>query len=242
MLAGLPEASRYEAWDAVARDLVPASRRNRLVEQKPVQVADYLSPSDLLRIGRRLALRADASLPLPQIPAALEAHEVWGRLVGRLGEAGASARVAEVGPRPFHWAGLGRLADVALPSYERLSEYRKPQYFADHLYDMKVAVVRSLVEAGDPAALVPLFLEPVLDGLIRGARMAFAFDWRSLTDRRSFPAVSRDEVLGAALAKGRITRSERSGRWWRRSGSRSWRSPSPSAGARRGRRTRPRFG
>ena len=242
-VAGLPEARRYEAWDRVARDLVPASRRNLLAEQASVEAAEYLSPSDLLRIGRRLALRADASLP--RVPAALEASEAWGRLAGRLGEAGASARVAELGPRPFHWAGLGRLSDVDLPSYERLAEYRRPQFFADHLYDLKVAVARSVVEAGDPAALVPLFLEPALDGLLRRARMAFAFDWRSVADRRSFPAVAREDVFGAALAGGRITRAETPGKRCGRPGS-SWRrSPSPSspsAGGGRARRKLPRSG
>lgn len=212
VIAGLPEARRHEAWNAVARDLVPTSRRNRLVEEKPVQPAEYLSPSDLFRIGRRLALGADASLP--RVPAALEAHEAWSRLVTRRGKAGAVVRIAEIGPRPFHWTGLGRLADSDLPSYERLSEYRKSQLFADHLYDTKVTVARSVVETGDPAALFPLFLESALDGLLRRSRMAFAFDWRSLAGaRRSAPAAGREDVLDAALAKGRITRSEGSGTW-----------------------------
>ncbi|HYN41881.1 MAG TPA: hypothetical protein VE129_08910, partial [Thermoanaerobaculia bacterium] len=208
-LAGLPPTVRHDAWNALARDLVPASRRNRLVEQKGVQTAEVLSPSDLFRIGRRLALRADASLP--QVPAALQARELRGRLVGRFGEAGAAARIAEVGPRPFRWAGRGRLTDFDLPPYERLSEYRKSALFAERLYDIKVTVARSVVEAGDPAALFPLFLESALDGMLRRARMAFGFDWRSLTDaRHGRPAAGRDDVLGAALAEGRITRSERS--------------------------------
>jgi hypothetical protein len=44
--------------------------------------------------------------------------------------------------------------------------------------------------------------------------MAFTFDWRSLTDaRRGLPAAGRDDVLGTALAGGRITRSEKPGTW-----------------------------
>ena len=211
-LAALPVAGRHEAWETVARDLVPASRRNRLVEERPEKLAEYLSPSDLFRIGRRLALRSGASLP--RVQAALEAREAWSRLVSRFGEAGAAARIAELGPRPFHWAGRGRLADFDLPSYERLSEYRLPRLFADHLYDVKINVARTVVKAGDPPALFPLFLEAALDGLLRRAHMAFAFDWRALADGgRGLPPESRDEVLGAALEEGRITRSEVPGTW-----------------------------
>ncbi|MRR11927.1 hypothetical protein EG835_05535, partial [bacterium] len=74
-LDDLPRAGRHDAWNALARDLVPASRRNRLAEQRGVQSAGILSPSDLLRIGRRLALRADGALP--RVPAALQAREIW---------------------------------------------------------------------------------------------------------------------------------------------------------------------
>ena len=174
--------------------------------------AAWLSPSDLYRIGRRIALGTVAGLP--EVPAAREAKETWLRLVSRVGEAGARARLAEFGPRPFHQAGLGRLADVDLPSYERLSEYRAPHLFADRLYDLKVAVSRSVAEAGDPAALVPLFLEPALDALLGRARMAFAFDWRPLGGASAASgAEAREELLGAALAEGRITRSEGTGTW-----------------------------
>ncbi|MBK9374221.1 MAG: hypothetical protein IPN03_10950 [Holophagales bacterium] len=211
-LASLPDADRHEAWRTIAGDLVPATRWNRLVEEKAPRAGTHLSPSDLFRIGRRLVLRADDALP--RVPAALEAREAWGRLVGRFGEAGAVDRIAELGPRPFDWTGRGRLADVDLPSYERLSEYRLPQIFADRLYDLKITVARSMTETGEPAELFPLFLESALEGLLRRARMAFAFDWRPLVDGVPGPSpASRDELLGTALEKGRITRSEGPGTW-----------------------------
>lgn len=212
VLASLPDADRHEAWRTIAGDLVPASRRNRLVEEKAPRAGAHLSPSDLLRIGRRLVLRADDSLP--RVPAALEARAAWGRLVGRFGEAGAVDRIAELGPRPFHWTGRGRLADVDLPSYERLSEYRLPQLFADRLYDLKITVARSIVDTGEQAELFPLFVESALEGLLRRARMTHAFDWRPLVDGVPGPTpAGRDEVLGTALEKGRITRSEGPGTW-----------------------------
>jgi len=211
-LASLPDADRHEAWRTIAGDLVPASRWNRLAEEMAPRAGAHLSPSDLFRIGRRLALRADDALP--RVPAALEAREAWSRLVGRFGEAGAEDRIAELGPRPFQWTGRGRLADVDLPSYERLSEYRLPQLFAGRLYDLKITVARSMVETGEQAELFPLFLESALEGLLRRARMAFAFDWRALVEGVPGPVpAGRDEVLGAALEKGRITRSEGSGTW-----------------------------
>lgn len=204
-LAGLSEEHRYEVWSRLARDLVPASRRNRLAREGAAAVADDLSPSDLFRIGRRLALGTGAALP--EVPAAREARAVWERRVARLGEAGAKVCLAEVGPRAFHWEGRNRLADLDLPSYERLSEYRVPQVFGDRLHDLQVAVVRTVFEAGDPAALVPLVLRSALDGLLTRARMAYASDWRPLAATSvAFWPEARDEVIGAALADGRVRR------------------------------------
>jgi hypothetical protein len=204
-LAGLSEAHRHDAWSRLARDLVPASRRNRLAREGAVAVADDLSPSDLFRIGRRLALGPDGALP--DVPAAREAREVWARRAARLGEAAAKACLAEVGPRAFHWEGRSRLADLDLPSYERLAEYRVPQVFGDRLHDLQIAVTRTVSDAGDPAALVPLVLRSALDGLLKGARMAYAFDWRALAaSSATFWPAARDEILGAALAEGRVRR------------------------------------
>jgi len=206
-LAGLPETERHDAWSRLARDLLPASRRNRLAREGAAVAADDLSPSDLLRIGRRLALRADGALP--DVPAAREAREVWARRVERLGEARAGALLAELGPRAFHWEGRSRLGDVTLPSYERLSEYRVPQVFGDRLHDLPIAVARSVSDAGDPAALVPLVLRSALEDLMRRARMAYAFDWRPLAATSgSFWPAQRDAVVGAALSEGRVRRME----------------------------------
>lgn len=204
-LAGLPEAERHDAWSRLARDLVPASRRNRLGREAAVEAADELSPSDLLRIGRRLALRRDGSLP--DVPAAREARALWQRRVARLGEAGAGTFLDELGARALHWEGRNRLADLDLPSYERLSEYRVPQVFGDRLHDLPVAVARSVFEAGDPAAVVPLALRTAIDDLLRRARMAYAFDWRPLAaSSAAFWPAQRDEVVDAALSEGRVRR------------------------------------
>lgn len=211
-LAGLPADRRHDAWDALARDLVPVSRRNRLVEDGPGAATSHLSPSDLFRVGRRLALGTVAGLP--DVPAAREARGAWEELVSRFGEAGARARLAEYGPRPFHLAGLGRLSDADLPSYERLAEYRMPHPFAERLHDLKIDVARSVAASGDPAAILPVFLEPALDDLLVRARMAYAFDWRPLAGTAGAAATrTRENRLGEALSEGRIMRSQ--GAEWR---------------------------
>ncbi len=211
-LAKRPEAVRLETWSALAGALVSPSRLNSMAGRASGDVADDLTPSDLFRIGRRLAL--GPAVGELRVPAALEAREAWSRLVSRLGEAEASARVAELGPRPLAWAGRNRLADMDMPSYERLSEYQLPRFFAERLYDLKVAAVRAVVAAGDPAALLPLTLEPALDELLQGVRMGYPFDWRPLTETdEALAKASRDEVLERALSAGRITRAEGEGSW-----------------------------
>lgn len=206
-LESRPEKERFEAWSALAGDLVPVERRSGLSAASPSETGAYLTPSDLFRAGRRLALGPPPGVPAG--PAAKEALEAWTRLVARLGEAGASRRVAELGPRPWSWAGLSRLADLDLPPYERLSRYLEPQLFADRLYDLKVAVARSVFSAGDPAALLPVFLAPALDDLFRTARMTSAFDWRALVPAREpLGEGGRDRVLEEALAAGRILLEE----------------------------------
>lgn len=206
-LAGRPEPERRAAWSALARDLVPAARRNRLAEDGAV-AGEWLAPSDLLRVGRRLALAPPAGLP--EVPGAAEARVAWERLVARHGAAGARERLGELGPRPASQAGRFRLVDVDLPSYERLAEYRLPHLFSDRLYDLKVVVAREVVAAGDPASLYPLYLDDALDALLRRARMAWAFDWRALTGAdRPRTAASRDDLLAAAVESGLLTRAER---------------------------------
>ncbi|MBK9089487.1 MAG: hypothetical protein IPL90_10735 [Holophagales bacterium] len=209
-LAGRSEAGRLEAWSVLARDLVSPSRLNSLAGRASGEVADDLTPSDLFRIGRRLALGAVAGEV--RVPAAVEARETWNRLVTRLGEAAASARVAELGPRPLAWAGRNRLADMDMPSYERLAEYQVPRFFAERLFDLKIAAIRAVVDAGDPAELLPLTLEPALDGLLEGMRMGYDFDWRPLAETDAALArASRDLVLERALSAGRITRADEEG-------------------------------
>ena len=205
-LAERTEAERRAAWGALARDLVSTARRNRLAESGAV-AADSLSPSDLLRVGRRLVLAPPPGLP--SVAASAEARAAWQRLVSLHGEAGTRERLGELGPRPASLAGRYRLVDVDLPPYERLAEYRLPHLFADRLHDLKVVVAREVVAAGDPAALFPLLLDEALDALLTRARMAWAFDWRPLTgsDRRR-TAADRDGLLGAAVEKGLLTRAE----------------------------------
>ncbi len=209
-LGGRPEAARLEAWSALAQDLVPPARRNGLAAASPAEVGDYLTPSDLYRIGRRLAL---GGRPVETaVPAARAAREAWTRLASRTGEAEASRRVAELGPRPLAWAGRSRPADLDMPAYERLAQYRGPQLFAERLYDLKVAVARAVFEAGDPAALLPLSFASALDDLLRGATMGWTFDWRPLAMPDEPPGkAGRDRVLEEALQAGRIMLAEEEG-------------------------------
>jgi hypothetical protein len=210
VLAKRPEAERLDAWSVLVGDLVPPSRLNSLSSRATADVGGDLTHSDLFRIGRRLSLGSVTGEA--RVPAAVEARGKWNRLVSRLGEAEASARVAEFGPRPLAWAGRSRLADLDMPSYERLAEYRLPHFFAERLYDLKIAAVRALVEAGDPAALLPLTLEPALDELLQGVRMGYGFDWRPLTETdEALAKANRDQVFERALSAGRITRAEEEG-------------------------------
>lgn len=205
-----PEQARLDAWSALAHDLVPPARRNGLAATSPAEVGDYLTPSDLYRIGRRLALGGRPGEPA--LPAAREALGAWTRLVSRTGEAEASRRVAEFGPRPLAWAGRSRLVDLDMPAYERLAEYRGPQFFAERLYDLKVAVARALFEAGDPAALLPLSFASALDDLLRGVRMGWTFDWRPLAGAdEPLGETARDRILEEALKTGRIMLAEEKG-------------------------------
>lgn len=206
-LAERPEPDRRRAWRELAGDLVPPVRRNGLAVAAPGEIAAYLAPSDLYRIGRRLESR-----PAPigiDLPAAREAREARERLVARFGPEGARERLAELGPRAPSWLGRGRLADLDLPPYERLAEYRLPDFFADRVYDLKLEAARAVVAAGDPAPLLPLLLAPALDELLAGARMAHAFDWAPIVrPRRSLDAEFRAKALSAALEAGRVTLAE----------------------------------
>ena len=203
---------RLRAWRDVARDLVPRSRLARISERGADDardaLAEYLSPSDLYRIGRRLAL-APPSATLPAGEAAGQARDALARLVGKFGERGAGDRLAEFGPRAVAYAGRMRLSDLDLPSYERLAAYRTPQLFSDRLYDLKIAVARVVAENGMPAALLPLVLPAAVDRMMADVKMAFAYDWRSIVRRaNAFTLADLELHLDEALKAGRLVRDE----------------------------------
>lgn len=202
---------RLRAWRDVARDLVPRSRLARVAEiaaPSREALAEYLSPSDLYRIGRRLAL-APPSASLPAGDAAGQARDALSRLQARLGERGAGDRLAEFGPRTVAYAGRMRLSDLDLPPYERLAAYRTPQLFSDRLYDIKIAVARVISENGMPAALLPLVLPGAVDRMMADVKMAFAYDWRSIVRKANAFGVSDLEFqMDEALKAGRLVRDE----------------------------------
>lgn len=212
-LSGKDRRERLRAWRDVARDLVPRSRLARVAELGPgaasrESLAEQLSPSDLYRIGRRLAA-APPSSSVPEGDAAGEARDALARLQAKLGERGARDRLAEFGPRAIAYAGRFRLTDLDLPPYERLAAYRTPQLFSDRLYDLKIAVARVVSENGMPAALLPLVLPGAVDRMMADVRMAFAYDWRSIVRKANAFGVEDLELhLDEALKAGRLVRDE----------------------------------
>jgi hypothetical protein len=212
-LGGQDPRERLRAWRDVARDLVPRSRLARVAELGREAVsrealAEHLSPSDLYRIGRRLAL-APPSSPPPAGDAAGEARDAFARLQAKFGERGAGDRLAEFGPRTVAYAGRMRLSDLDLPPYERLASYRTPQLFSDRLYDLKIAVARVVSENGLPAALLPLVLPGAVDKMMADVRMAFAYDWRSIVRKaNAFGLPDLEFHLDEALKSGRLVRDE----------------------------------
>jgi hypothetical protein len=210
-LGARDRAERFRTWRDLAKDLVPRARLASLAELSgneisPVSLSPYLSPSDLYRIGRRLARDgAPASLSLPE-HAAL-AKEALARLEARFGAAGARDRLAEFGPRAVAWAGRMRLTDLDLPAYETLAAYRTPQLFGDRLYDWKVSVVRAVADAGLPAAILPLVLPRAMDEMMSDLKMAFPYDWSAIVRRSSgFGAADLGDLLDQGLQAGRLLR------------------------------------
>jgi hypothetical protein len=203
---------RLRAWQGVARDLVPRVRLARLAELGPgavsrESVAEHLSPSDLFRIGRRLALAAPSSPPAGE--GAETARGALARLREKFGERGATERLAEFGPRAVAYLGRMRLSDLDLPPYERLAAYRTPQLFSDRLYDAKLAVARVISENGMPAALLALVLPGAVDKMMAEVRMAFAYDWKSIVRKAdAFGAADLERQLDEALKSGRLVRDE----------------------------------
>lgn len=212
-LGAMDPRERFRAWQGFARDLVPRSRLARIAELGPgaasrESLADLLSPSDLYRIGRRLAVAAP-SASLPAGEAAGQARDAFARLQGRFGDRGARDRLAEFGPRAVAYSGRMRLSDVDLPPYERLAAYRTPQLFSDRLYDLKIAVARVVSENGMPAAVLALVLPGAVDRMMAGVRMAFAYDWRSIVRKANAFGISDLELhLEEALKAGRLVRDE----------------------------------
>jgi len=205
------EADRPRLWNDLARDLVPRSRLGLISGlsggASPDLLSQYLSPSDLYRIGKRLAREAPSGVPA--LPSAIAAREALERLEKRLGEAGARDRLSEFGPRAISYAGRFRLADLDLPPYERTTVYRSPLIFSDRLYDLKISVARRVEEAGLPAAVLPLVTPAALDEMMGNLKMAFTFDW-SATVRaaQAFSKSDVDRLLDDALRAGRFVRNQ----------------------------------
>jgi hypothetical protein len=210
-LAAKERAERFRAWRDLARDLVPRARLASLAELggadiSPAALSRSLSPSDLYRIGRRLARDGVSdALPLPEH--AVAAKEALARLEARFGAAGARDRLAEFGPRAVAWAGRMRLTDLDLPAYETLAAYRTPQLFGDRLYDWKISVARAVADAGLPAAILPLVLPRAMDEMMSDLKMAFPYDWSAIVRRSSgFGAADLGYLLDWGLQAGRLLR------------------------------------
>ena len=210
-LAQKDERERFRLWRGLARDLVPRSRLARLAKLGPGEasgeaLAEELSPTDLYRIGRRIAL---GRAPSSASGAAREAKAALESLREKFGEAGARERLAEFGSQAVAYAGRLRLTDLDLPSYERLAAYRTPQLFSDRLYDLKISAARAVSDAGLPAAVLPAVLPGAVDRMLADVKMAFAFDWRALVRRaRAFDTRELDFHLDEALKAGRLVRDQ----------------------------------
>jgi len=211
VLAAFPPGQRLSVWDGLARDLVSRSRLAGLsaLEGAPTEgtLSQFLSASDLYRIGRRL-LRAPVP-GLPPLPAASRASEAMAELVNAWGEAGLRQRLAEFGPSAENYAGRFGLADVEMPAYERLSAYRRPEMLGDRLYDLKISAACRVAEARLPAAVLPIVLPVALDAMLGRLRMAYAYDWGATTRAASdFSAGDLEAIVDDAVRAGRIVRDD----------------------------------
>jgi hypothetical protein len=210
-LAARERAERFQVWRELAKDLVPRSRLALLAELRPQDLvagalSRSLSPSDLYRIGRRIA-RGDLPASVAAPDSAATAKQALERLAERHGPAGARDRLAEFGPRAVAWAGRARLTDMDLPAYESLAAYRAPQLFADRLYDWKIAVARAVADAGLPAQILPLVLPRAVDEMMSDLKMAFPYDWNAIVRRSStFGAADVTRLLDEGLQAGRLHR------------------------------------
>lgn len=209
-LGGQPRHERFRVWRELARDLVPHARLASLAELRadavsPAALSRFLSPSDLYRIGRRIAAAVSPSQAAPE--AAGVAKQALALLEQRLGKAGARERLEEFGPRAVAWAGRMRLTDLDLPPYESLAAYRVPQLFADRLYDWKIAIARAVADAGLPSAVLNLVLPQAVDEMMSDLKMAFPYDWNAIVRRSgAFGAADLGRVLDESLQSGRLLR------------------------------------
>ncbi|HEY7114897.1 MAG TPA: hypothetical protein VIA45_18350 [Thermoanaerobaculia bacterium] len=210
-----PPKERFEVWDALARDLVSRSRIARLAFRKsePEEpLSDLLTPSDLYRIGRRLAQEPPPSSSLPPLPSATKARGALARLESRRGDA-ARECLAQFGPLAETYAEESRLSDRDLPPYERLAAYRRPELLAERLYDLKIAVACRVAEADLPAAILALVLPAALDPTLSGLRMAYAYDWKTTTRAAAaFSAADLERIVDGAVEGGRLLRDLEEGR------------------------------
>jgi hypothetical protein len=211
VLGGYAREERFRVWRDLARDLVPRARLASLAELgrdevSPAALSRFLSPSDLYRIGRRIAGGGVPETVASPDSAAL-AKQALASLEQRLGGIGARERLEEFGPRALAWAGLMRLTDLDLPPYESLAAYRAPQLFADRLYDWKIAVARTVADAGLPATILPLVLPQAVDKMMSDLKMAFPYDWSAIVRRSSaFGATDLGRVIEESLQSGRLLR------------------------------------
>ena len=212
-LAGRDRSERLRIWTDLARDLVPRPRLASLAElgsaATPASVSRVLSPSELYRIGRRVARGGEGNRPegLAQLASVAAANEALQRLEERYGTGGARDRLAEFGPRAVAWAGRMRLTDLDMPPYESLAAYRTPLLFADRLYDWKIAVARAVAASGLPAAILPLVLPRAVDEMMSDLKMAFPYDWSAIVRRSArFGPAEVSRVLDESLQAGRLMR------------------------------------
>ncbi len=213
-LADRPSAERLSVWEAAARGLVPRTRLAgvaSLDDRSAASIGQWLSPSELYRIGRRLAGPAPVA-GLPTLPSAQRARDAMARLESRSGDPGARELLAEFGPRPAAYAGSFRLADIEMPPSERLATYRRPALFCERLYDLKIVVASRLADESLPAAVLPVVLPAALDAMLARLRMAYPYDWDAVA--RAAGSFSREDlarILDEAIGSGRLVREENSG-------------------------------
>jgi hypothetical protein len=78
---------------------------------------------------------------------------------------------------------------------------------AERLYDLKVAAAVRLVEAGLPAAVLPIVLPAAIDAMLASLDFAYPYDWAATTRAASdFSAADVERILDQAVEAGRLVR------------------------------------